>query len=394
MSDSPIFWFHCGRCGRLFQDRAGEHDDRLCGHCGFDPSLGIPDAANPAAPSLAAGPMAAGDSASGSPAVPHRGKRSVRKRKNRHLMLKLIGGWSLVLAVIVFGARKLWPAETPTTRPRVEAAQNTQTINEEDHKLLQEAGPKCEQVFAGFLTAGIPEQSNQFVLSPVTTASRMARFYSMNPNTQIDPATIGLSAISMLHFPGGRSIETLWASEDGKQFDAVFREDNGEWRLDWEHFARYADYPWALFLAGTGPTEGEFRLLARERLAEERKHEETISLVLYAPRFGQPAETGFQSPEFLVSRSSPSGQLIDAAFKTKRQGRRVFGSSIPDIDPDGMIRLRVQISRSDTDDERRFEITRVLACHWYSIDDPGVDPSAAREGDEGDEASTKSENPE
>jgi hypothetical protein len=26
------------------------------------------------------------------------------------------------------------------------------------------------------------------------------------------------------------------------------------------------------------------------------------------------------------------------------------------------------------DTERKFEITGVTACHWYSVDDPGVEP--------------------
>ena len=304
----------------------------------------------------------------------HRGKRTVRKRKNRHFMLKLIAGWSLVLAVIVIGARKMWPAPADDHRPPA-ATQTAPAITESDIAKLQEAMPKCSEVFAGFLTAGIPEQRNQFVLRPVITASRMARFYSMNPSTDIDPATIGVTANSLLRLPDETAIETLWQSVDGKRYDAVFREENGEWRLDWDHFARYGDYPWALFLAGTGPPEAEFRLLARERLAEERRNEETISLVLYAPRFGQPETTGSQSPEFLVSRNTPDGRLLDAAFQARRQGTRVFGSQLPDIDPDGMIRLRVKVRRIEQELERRFEITGVLACHWYSVNDPGIDPA-------------------
>jgi hypothetical protein len=372
VSDHPLFWFHCGRCGSLFQARSGEADDRLCAKCGFDPSIGL--VAEAPAPRLS--PHRGGNPPGDEPPglTPHRGKRTVRKRKNQHLMLKLIAGWTLVLTLIILGARKMWPSETPVSRPPV-VTDAAPAATEAELAMLREVTPLCSQVFAGFLTAGIPEQRNQFVLRPVITASRMARFYSMNPTTDIDPSTLGITANELLRLPEETAIETLWQSADGRKYDAVFREENGEWRLDWDHFARYSDYPWALFLAGTGPPEGEFRLLARERLAEERRNEETISLVLYAPRFGQPDATGYQSPEFLISRNTPEGRMIDAAFRAKRQDYRIFDSRLPEIDPDDMIRLRVKVRRTEVDLERKFEITGVLACHWYSVDDPGIDPA-------------------
>lgn len=299
-------------------------------------------------------------------------KRGVRKRKNRHLMLKLIAGWSLVLLLIVLGAKRLYeqkPAKSkPTTSTKTETG-----ISDLDRKLLEEAGPKCINSFSGFLAAGTPEERNQFVLSPVATASRMARFYSLNPITNVDPRKLRLETNAVMDLPGGKGIETRWISSDEKHYDALFREENGEWRLDWDHFARYSDYPWALFLAGSGPAEGEFRLLARERLAEERKDAATVSVVLYAPRFGQPGDTGFQSPEFLVSRNKPEGRMLDAAFKLARKGGQVFGSTLPNLNPEGMIRLRVKVKRIEADLERRFEITAITACHWYSIEDPGVE---------------------
>jgi hypothetical protein len=244
---------------------------------------------------------------------------------------------------------------------------------DDDIALLNEGGRKCGEALGGFLSAGAPEQRNQFVLAPIATASRMARFYSLNPMANIDPAALRLEKSVVVNLPGEKAIETRWITPDGRNFDAAFREEHGEWRLDWDHFARYSDYPWSLFLAGSGVPEGEFRLLARERLAEERKDLDTISIVLYAPRFGHPRETGFQSPEFLVSRNKPEGKLLDAAFKLARSGKQVYGSKLPDQNPEGMIRVRVKVKRTEVDGERRFEITAVKACHWYSIDDPGVE---------------------
>ena len=368
MSDSQLFWFHCGRCGALFQSTAGHSEGRICSNCGADPSSGIVEAVVQSANTGTSEAQEAEER----PAA-NREKRSTRKRKNRHIMAKLMLGWTLVLALIVFGARELWHEE-PQEGSKVTSTKEAPVLNAEDRDLLQTAGPLCGQVFEGFLSAGTPETRNQFVLSPVTTASRMARFYSMNPLVNIRPETLSLSATGLVRLPGGDAFEARWEAKDGRIFDAVFRKESGEWRLDWDHFARYSDYPWALFLAGSGPEEGEFRLLARERLTVERRNEPDISIVLYAPRFGTPTEAGFQSPEFLVSRDTVNGQLLDAAFELARAGRKVFGADMADINPEGMIRVRVKVRRFEVEMERKFEITGVTACHWYSVDEPGVEP--------------------
>lgn len=352
MSDPNIFWFHCGRCGSLFEAPAGHGDDRKCPSCGADPSPGIAEL-------QAASPV----------------RKSSRKRKNSHLMLKLIAGWTILLTLIIVGARKLYPStDTPSSASSGVVSQAESQPSVEDTVLYQSAAPKCGQAFANFLAAGTPEARNQFVLAPVSTAARMAHFHSLNSVPEIDPASVQLINSGLLSLPDGKAFEAHWEIAGGKILETVFRKENDEWRLDWEHFARYSDHPWTLFLAGTGPDEGEFRLLARERLAEERKEEKTISLALYAPRFGIPREAGFQSPEFLVARDSKDGRLLDAAFKLMRGGGRVFGSKLPSIDPDDMIRVRVNVRRIGSEDERKYEITAVKACHWFTLDDPGVSP--------------------
>jgi hypothetical protein len=366
VSESNLSWFHCGRCGGLFQSEPGVRDERVCPTCGADPCPPLVEAAAPAPLPAASAPQDAVVQGT------KRTKRSTSKRKNRYFMLQLISGWTLVLVVILLGARKLWHSE-PTPAPQPAGEQKT-VLSEEDVRLLQTAGAECGRVFEGFLTAGTPETRNQFVLSPVETASRMARFYSMNPLANIRPDTLQLAGSGILHLPDGQAFQARWETTDGRIYDALFRRENNEWRLDWEHFARYSDYPWALFLAGEGPEEGEFRLLARERLAEERKNEPTISIVLYAPRFGSPREVGLQSPEFLVSRDQRDGQLLDAAFKLAREGGRVFGGQLEEINPDGMIRVRVKVRRYEEELERKFEIAGIAACHWYSVNDPGVQP--------------------
>jgi hypothetical protein len=288
-------------------------------------------------------------------------------------MLKLCTAWILALAIIIIGARKLYPSNDADTGELPVVASKDATVQSgEDAAFYQNAAPRCADVLVQFLSADTLEASNQFVFSPVSTVSRMAHFHSLNSIPKTDPASLVLTGGCLLDLPGEKALEAHWKTADGKTIDTVFRLENDEWRLDWEHYARYSDQPWALFLAGTGPDEAEFRLLARERLAEERKNEGSISIVLYPPRFGYPHETGSQSPEFLVSRQTRDGKLLDAAFKLERDGGRLFGSTLPVIDPDDMIRVRVKVRRAENEEGKRYEITAVKACHWLSLDDPGV----------------------
>lgn len=291
-------------------------------------------------------------------------------------MVKLVTAWVLVLLAIIFGAKWLWPEDAVNPQSAVQKTVGKQEVPPEDLLLLNDAIPACSQTFSAFLTSGTPEERNQYLLNPMDTAARMSRFYTLNPLVNIDPAKLSLIANAVLHLPNDRAIETQWKSSDGRLFDAVFVKQKGEWLLDWDYYIRYSDYPWALFLAGSGGETGEFRLLARERLADERKNADSISIVLYAPRFGDSNSTGFASPEFLIPRESKNGRLLEAAFKLEKSGKRSFGVSLPGLDPEGHIRVRVKVRRSGELTEHRYELEDVVACHWYSVDAPGVEISA------------------
>lgn len=353
----------------MFRSPAGEMHDRVCTACGGNPSLGIePVAAAPAFTSQAAAAPAPYATSSDD----HR-PHPQRTRGRRHLMAKLIVVWLVILAVIFAGARWLWKDDTRSQQTLVVEESADAPDSGEDLEFLNKGTAPSNLAFNHFLAAGSPEERSQFVIRPMLTAARMDRFYSLNPWLPLDPRKLSLSARAVLHLPAGKAIETQWNSADGHLLDAVFVEEDGEWRLDWDHFARASDYPWTMFLAGSGGDEGEFRLLARERLAKERKDEKTISIVLYAPRFGHAGDTGSQSPEFLVSRDSKNGLLLEAAFELARSGKRVFGVNLANIDPQEFIRVRVKIRRGDPESESRFEVQEIIAPHWYATDEIGVE---------------------
>ncbi len=371
-----MFWFHCGRCGSLFQSEAGESAERLCSKCGFDPSPGVQ---NPLPEPPAAEPHDTSESEE-TPESNKRSKQKVKRRKNSHLMLKIFGGWTVLLAVIFLTVRHQFRDESAERIVANESTRNAPAVTTEDQVLLEKHAQACAATLSQFLSQTAPEQCSEFILTASDSVARMIRYQTYNSLPKIDPQTLVFNAHSVLHLPEGNAIESRWTTREGLQLETVFRESQGEWKLDWEHYARFSDYSWSLFLAGSGPDEGEFRLLARERLVEERlDKDKTISVVLYAPRFGQPLETGFQSPEFLVPRDEPQGKILEAGFRDATAGKQAFGSQLPTPNPDGLIRVRVKVKRTELNGERRFEVTDIPACHWYSTADPGVVPESADE---------------
>lgn len=364
-----MFWFHCGRCGSLFQSEAGESAERLCSKCGFDPSPAIQPPA-PVLPQADPNEEAETDTTTDSN---KRARQKVRRRKNRHLMLKIFAAWTILLAIIFLAVRYNFRDESAE---RITANVSERPANElstADQVLLEKNAQACAATLAGFLSQTAPEQCSDFILTPSESVGRMIRFQTYNSLPKIDPQGLAFISQTVLHFPDGNAIESRWAAREGFQLETVFRESQGSWKLDWDHFARFSDYSWSLFLAGTGPDECEFRLLARERLVEVRQDKDkTISVVFYAPKFGQPLETGFQSPEFLIPRDTKAGRILEAGFRDAAADKTPFESKLPNPNPDGLIRVRVKVKRTELNGERRFEVTDIPACHWYSSKDPGV----------------------
>ncbi len=370
MSFQNTSWFHCGRCGSLFQAKLGKSEHRVCSKCSANPSLRPQTpAANftaPAhfSPTLLASPPIAQQTHQQQP---------LRNRNRSALLLKLGGACLLVLFAILSGAYWLWQNDSvnPPLTASDEPAKNQ--ILADNEAFLNDAIPHCIRTISGFLSAETAELRNSWVLTPLDAATRMTRFYNLNPLPNIGPQTLTLTHRALLPLPATRAIETYWKTRDGHHLDAVFVEENGEWRLDWDHFARFSDTPWPLFLAGSGSEQGEFRLLARQRLVDEGPSTDTLSIVFYAPHFGSNDQLGPQSPEFLIKRDSPNGRLLSAAFQLESRNQRVFGGQLPRIDPEGLIRVRVKIRRDETDNQRRFELDELLACHWYATTAPGIE---------------------
>ncbi len=377
MNEVEKAWYHCGRCGSLFRSPPGDPNERVCTHCGRAPSLGLESTATrddsevPARASREPAPQ------------PDRtdDRSGTRKPKSNRIVAKLVIGWVVIMVLVVIGVRVFSPETTKSGSSDSWRETDVKgTSGDETVVNLEKAMPFCRETLAGFLSASSSEERNQYVLDPVNTVGRMARFYDLNPLTRIDPKTLQPIAATLLKLPGGPAVEGRWEGPDGSVVDCVFVRLNDEWRLDWDHFARYQEYPWAPYLAGEGPDECEFRLLVRRRVARDANESNQLDLVFVPPRFGRPESTTAPSIEVIIERDSENGKLLTAGFDQRESRVARFGSTLPDLDPEGWLRVRVKLRRLPANAEgtleKRFELITVIACHWLATDDPGVAASA------------------
>lgn len=346
----------------------GGGSDRVCAACGRDPSLGVASAPVKTKPTVSKEAEAHDDDS-----MPSHDQHRKRQKKSGGSMIFLVIGWSIVMAGIVLFANR-WKGRESRRTDWTAPAEYYQ-LTPEDNELLRKNAGACQIVIGNVLSHSTPEQISAYVFNRRDTFLDMIRFYQTNPGTQMLETRIDGDGISVIQLPDGPAIEGRWKTEDGRVVDAVFRRQEKEWLLDWHHFARYSEFPWGLFLAGDGPDEAEFRLLVRQRLSRQTLDygDLPLSLVFHAPRFGRPDEPGPPSPVFELEWDSDAARMLIAGFNQVREGRRPFRALLPTVETDDeMMRVRVVVRRIDEDNDRRFEIVEVRACHWIQVDDPGV----------------------
>ena len=343
----------------MFKGVADPEQRGVCPDCGHDPSG--------EEPRVDAGPV--------------RVRRKIRKKQPRKPSEReekdKKGARTLMILVIVWGfllgAGAIYMGRGGSAAgPRVADPTEPTRQEVEDHRLLQDNLDACSRRLSEFLVASDVGSRALHVVGASRAVQRMTRVQQFSP-PYLTTENVKVVEYRVIHTPAGRAIESLWTREDGERIEVVFFREEGEWKIDWDAFARAGTESWPLFLAGRGPGEGVFRLLARERIGAEGRVDDSIGLVLYEARNGRLGEAGAPSPEIRILRDSEMGRRIGEAFATREEGIGAFGSRLVEHDPDEMIRLRVRVSRNGAE-ERKFAIEELLDCHWLELPaskDPG-----------------------
>lgn len=344
-------WFHCGRCSGAFQSESLPPE--VCSLCGEDPSPPIDKLR------LREGVFARPTNE----LRPEEKTGSRDKERNRKTTwLYFVIGWVLLLGGLIISI-DYFRQSTVTDGDKSQTFQ----VGNPDVRFIEENFGSCSKTVAEFLMVSAPEEKAQFILNPAKGLSQMLRFGSSGPIVR-EGGDLKYSYVGLIKTPQGPAIESLWVLDDETQIEAVlFQSDNAEWRIDWSNMVRYSDESWPLFVAGVGPEEGEFRLLARQRNKEKSGK---VGIILSSPVVGYPDQTGASASEIEIDKNSRIGQILERAF-TQRETQGSYGSQLVHLDPRGMIRLRVVVRRLDKVD-REFAIVEIKACHWLDVDDLGL----------------------
>lgn len=368
-------WYHCGHCGSLFQSDFGLDEDRLCEACHRKPGVGLWPILNTAKPDASA-KVASFHKKGEKLQVAVRAPKIQKRRYGAFLWITVI--WVVVLLGVV-GLRHYFMSSGKESNNLAYVTMAKGGLGDERVAKLREALPECQAALIQYLSAGTPEARNQFVANPIDMAGKMAIFYSKNSFPNVDVKRLKMTTNELIKLGGEWMILTRWKEdvEDGVEFEAVFRNEAEGWKLDWPHFRRYCEMPWQQFLDGLGANEAEFRLLAR--LASDSKggrhREQRMELVLSAPEWGQPNLFTAESSVFHVDPKSEEGLLLAAAFDLREDDKTIFGRELEPFDGDGLVRVRVKISREKIGEKNQFKLEELNACHWIDSDDFGIELS-------------------
>jgi hypothetical protein len=389
VSEKEIGWHHCGKCGEVYF--AAERG-ALCTACGRTP---IPlkkkitvhavegnsqTVRKEFSPNLAIGPIAtpklvrieSHQDSSTAIDVKQR-ERTDRVRKKNYTLAKFIAGWCLLLCIaataIYIKNSKEAARINPVTKPEENASSRQQSI---DIDIMNRSEAEIYKTAAEFFQVTAPEMRAAYCLKRPRLVQTMnldgAKAMIFNP--EVIPA---LMQRNVIHPAGIACVETVWQDARGRQVELVFREQDQQWLVDWESYAKSSEKPWIIFQSENDEAEATFRLLMRERSVSRDAGDASISLIFYEPGFFHGADLGAATPEILVDRRSRTGKLLVAALAARMNEEPVYGSMYPSSDPPNTARVHVKIRRSIVNGEKIFTITKLIACHWMGIDDIGIE---------------------
>lgn len=369
-------WYHCGRCGNLFS--ASNHDT-LCDRCGQPPT---PDQALGEVKENAIDqrpvkmiPAVQGETSDHS--QPAR-VRSVKKEKTDYFLVKLSVGWLCFLALFVILIYKVkdpgkWMRRTQAQRfAEATADFEKATTIADNQRIFNSAQASISTNTTGLLDNISPESRAQHVLQ---TKNVVLSILHDGGKTKLlgSDANIQIESTNVIRIHDTPRIEILWKDEKGRRVEMVYAEEDQEWKIDWEAFAKSSTETWTMFDSGEEPKTGTFRFLVRERLAENFALNNQLSIVFYEPSFWNGVEPITQTPEFLLDRDSTIAKQIIAALNAKKNKQPIYNTMFSQKDPEGMARVRVTIERKVNGKEKIFTIKSVDALHWMNVNDFGLE---------------------
>jgi len=237
-------------------------------------------------------------------------------------------------------------------------------------EFLKKHLPSVAKNFNGFIGSNAIPAQQQFIDRSAELAAKFTRFNQTHstPNYLVPMRLINQNIIELQKEPLVLALETVWLDRGGAEAEAVHVWDGKEWRLDWENFAPFSTVPWTLFRSGVGKDEGDFRLLVRRRI--ERAGSDKTTFLFYFPKpFAEDSLElirNTESPEVILHRASALAKELGKLIDNREKGFRPLESILGENDPDGMVRVWVNLSwEEDEDGERKMVLNEIKGVSWY-----------------------------
>jgi hypothetical protein len=389
MTQERTSWHHCSKCGEVYQAKQGE----LCPACDraplpskkkisvnrvdsasgsarkdFNPKLQMENTPAPKLVRLDSTTVSGGADGNGTR------KSNERKRKTNNTLIKFLIGWGVSLTLIAGLIKWRLSADAPVVSAPVidtPADQQKLTLQSENLDLLTSSFESILKLTDAFLQTSASESLAQYCRPSPRLA--MTLFNDGAKATLFKPDSVQLIERNVIRPADKPMIETIWADNRGRKMEIVYAREDDRWVIDWESYAKSSSLPLSIFQGAEGEETGTFRLLVRERLADQNYNDLQMSLVFYEPAFLHGGPLGLSTPEYLVDRKSRNGRMITAALEARKNNKPLMDSVFPASDPPNTARVCVKFRRTMKNGEKVFELVDVLACHWLGIDYPGVE---------------------
>lgn len=416
LSDTDRGHFLCKQCGAFFEAELGERRDRICPKCdlpvmgGRIHALGQAVAAETVESST--GPVVVEPQPRGtSKRVRRTRKRTSESTSQIHqdsnagaeirTTESLVGDpvkihvrkgvrkipygryfcFVLVWAVFVGGIAWFFRHKGGAGSTAGVEAATERTLREQEklrrQKFVYDNIRDCQILLLKYFSTPVTSRT-QFVKDAERVTTEMNRYYRDVYETVKPEGNLKLVASNLIDVGKQVAIETRWADEAGKAFEAVFFREKASWKLDWEHFVRSGYQPLITFRNRAPGARGVFRIALRERLASSRVSRDAFSFSICQPAIVGDVKDAREQAIATVPLDSEVARNYQLFVEKQEKGVTAFDSKVIGQDAGAFLRVQAELEVIELPGGKSgVKIVRLLRPHWLGTDLMGMDLSEA-----------------
>lgn len=360
MSEEKDQLHHCERCAAVFSAPPKVGLKVVCSACGESPVVSQGFTSRARAERVVDTDEVHG--VAGKDVADFVSVQKVRRQKQMRMAIIL---WAVLLAAVpsaifYFNGKQREEADVLIAQNKKES---------EAYKLEREEGVgRALQTFYKYLEDSDANRRSALVVGGVR---QILKLQADIADLSADRLGVRGKVENVEYYPDGEypRVELILSSREGRRYEVVLWEIEGEWKFDWEQHVRYSQESLKRFLdqKSVGGS-AEFRLYVRRRYSSSMKQDQDLQLLFYQPsaRLG---DRFVESPQVVLKPGEPLYADLNEAFENveARKEESVVGSE----DPEGLLRVRATLSFVKGEDgEQKLALDKISAYHWMAFE-PG-----------------------